>query len=362
MSPSRAARSKNAHRETGARDTQTSLCVAVVGATGAVGEVLLGVLEERDFPASEVRALASAGSAGQTVRYRGDRLRVREANRENLSGADIVFFAATGSLSKALAPVAVAEGAVVIDKSNTWRMHPNVPLVVPEVNADTLESHRGIIACPNCTTTGVVMALEPIRRAAGLRDVVITTLQAASGAGRDGQQELEAQLRSPDRIPEPRVFAAPIADNVVPLCESPLENGYSSEEMKLLDETRKILRLPGLPVSMSCIRVPVSVGHSATILVGTEAPLAVAAAREVLAGFPGVVVVDDFADRRFPTPRDVVGRDEVLVGRIRQDLGSDRLWLFEASDNLRKGAATNAVQIAETLLQRKWLRRDTRAA
>jgi len=333
---------------------QSPRSFAVVGATGAVGEVLLEVLAERRFPISHLRALASDRSAGATVRFRGEALTVEPARPERFDGIDLVFFAATGSLSKELAPEAQRRGAVVIDKSSTWRMDAAVPLVVPEVNPDAIMKHRGIVACPNCTTIGFVMALEPLRRAAGLRSVVVTTLQAASGAGRDGTDELSRQTEelASGRELEAKVFPRPLAGNVLPLCESFRDDAYSTEEVKLLLETRKILGLPDLAVSMTCVRVPVAVGHSAALLVETERPLTPAAARAALAGFPGVRVVDDPSNNVFPTPRDVAGRDEVLVGRIRRDLGSDRLWLWEVSDNLRKGAATNAVQTAELLLAR----------
>jgi aspartate-semialdehyde dehydrogenase len=332
--------------------------IAIVGATGAVGGVLIDVLEERGFPAGEIRPLASGRSAGRRVSIRGRDVEVQEATPEAFEGIDVVFFAATGALSKSLAPEAVARGAVVIDKSSTWRMDPDVPLVVPEINPESLDSHHGIIACPNCTTIGIVMALEPLRRLAGLRSVVATTFQAVSGAGRDGIDELSAQRdAAPGQVPEPRVFAAPIHGNVVPLCDAPQEGGYTGEELKLLNETRKIFGDPTLAVSMTCVRVPVEVGHSATLLLETERALTPEEARSALDAAPGVVVMDDAARSIFPTPLDVVGRDEVLVGRIRQDLVSDRLWLWQVCDNLRKGAATNAVQIAEALLERKILAR-----
>jgi aspartate-semialdehyde dehydrogenase len=328
--------------------------VAIVGATGAVGEVLLDVLRERHFPVRDLRPLASERSAGQTIRYGDDEVPVQLATAEAFKGVDFVFFAATGSLSKELAPEAVKRGAIVIDKSSTWRLDENVPLVVPEVNGAALATHRGIVACPNCTTIGFVMALEPLRRAAGLKQVVVTTLQAVSGAGRPGVDELEAQIAALDRGDDvvAKTFAAQIAYNVVPLCETFRDDGYSTEEVKLLHETRKIMSLPHLDVSMTCVRVPVPVGHSATMLVETERPLSPEAARMALAEFPGVEVVDDPKTNSFPTPDDVVGRDEVLVGRVRKDLGSDRLWLWQVSDNLRKGAATNAVQIAEEMIRR----------
>lgn len=328
--------------------------IAVVGATGAVGEVLLKVLEERAFPVSELRPLASERSAGTTVRFKGQQIKVAEARAEAFDGADFVFFAATGTLSKDLAPEAARRHAIAIDKSGTWRMHADVPLVVPEINPDALEGHKGIVSCPNCTTIGFVMALEPIRRVAGIRSVVVTTLQAVSGAGRPGIDELDQQVSAMGRgePPTKTVFAAPIAYNVVPLCETFRDDGYSTEEVKLLFETRKIMDLPKLDVTMTCVRVPVPVGHSATMLIETERPLTPDAARRALEAFPGVRVMDDPEHNIFPTPRDVVGRDEVLVGRIRKDLGSDRLWLWQVSDNLRKGAATNAVQIAEEMIRR----------
>ena len=329
--------------------------VAVAGATGAVGAVLLELLERRDFPVAELRPLASERSAGTTVRFRGQDVPVEVARAEAFDSVDFAFFAATGALSRELAPEVARRGGVAIDKSNTWRMNDEVPLVVPEINADHVEKHQGIIACPNCTTIGFVMALEPIRRAAGVKSVVVTTLQAVSGAGLPGLEDLEAQLRATGRgepAPAPQKFAAQIAHNAVPLCEDFRDDGYSSEELKLLHETRKIMDLPDLEVSMTCVRVPVRVGHSASMLIETERPLSPEDARKALAAFPGVEVVDDTAANRFPTPLDVEGRDEVLVGRVRCDLSSDRLWLWQVSDNLRKGAATNALQIAEELIRR----------
>ena len=337
------------------RAAQRGRVVAIAGATGAVGQVLLRVLEERDFPVAELRPLASQRSAGKTVRFRDEMLRVRVAEPAAFDEVDFAFFAATGSLSKELAPEVAARGGIAIDKSNSWRMAEEVPLVVPEVNADALEKHQGIVAGPNCTTIPFVMALEPLRRAAGLRGAVVTTLQAVSGAGLPGLEELEGQeraLASGDALPEPATFAAPIARNAVPQCETFREDAYTTEEVKLLHETRKIVGLPGLDVSMTCVRVPVPVSHSLSVLVETERPLSPEAAREALAAFPGVVVLDDPASEIFPTPAAAAGRDEVFVGRVRRDLGSDRLWLWVVGDNLRKGAATNAVQIAEELMRR----------
>lgn len=344
---------------------QRALRIAVVGATGVVGEVLLEVLRERNTPVEELRLLASARSAGSRIRFGEQEIEVAEARPEAFDGVDVVFFAATGELSRSLAPEAARRGAIAIDKSGTWRMDPDVPLVVPEINASALDGHQGIVSSPNCTTVGVVMALEPLRRAAGLREVIVTTMQAATGAGREGGDELARQLERTARgepvVPE--IFAAPIAHNVVPLCESFLPDGSSTEETKLVMETRKILAsAPGagpaeasLAMSVTCVRVPVAVGHSASLLVETEAPLTANEAREALATFAGVQVVDDPDAEVFPTPLGVAGRDEVQVGRVRRDPASERLWLWQVADNLRKGAATNAVQIAEALASRRLL-------
>jgi len=328
--------------------------VAVVGATGAVGEVVLRLLAERNFPVGELRPLASSRSAGSTVSFAGKELVVQEATPDAFEGIDFAFFAATGSLSKTLAPEVAKRGGVAIDKSSTWRLNDEVPPVVPEINPDALEKHKGIVSCPNCTTIGFVMALEPLRRAAGVRGAVVTTLQAVSGSGKPGLDELSRQQEEVRRgeAPQPDFYASPIVANALPLCEDFREDGYSTEEVKLLHETRKIMDAPNIDVTMTCVRVPVPVGHSATMLVETETPLAPEDARKALAAFPGVVVIDDPSKNEFPTARDVEGRDEVLVGRVRRDLNSDRLWLWQVSDNLRKGAATNAIQIAEEMVRR----------
>ena len=328
--------------------------VAVVGATGAVGEVVLDLLARRGFPLGELRALASERSVGTKVKFSGRDVPVHEARPEAFEGIDFAFFAATGSLSKTLAPEVAKRGGVAIDKSSTWRLDSQVPLVVPEINPDALEKHRGIVACPNCTTIGFVMALEPLRRAAGVKSVVVTTLQAVTGTGKPGLEELERQLAetSEGREATLSTYAKPIAHNVLPLCESFRDDDYSTEEVKLLHETRKIFGDDKIEVSMTCVRVPVRVGHSAAMLVETQRPLSVEEARRALAAFPGVRVMDDPSHNVFPTALDAAGTDDVLVGRVRRDLASNKLWLWQVSDNLRKGAATNAIQIAEEMMRR----------
>jgi aspartate-semialdehyde dehydrogenase len=328
--------------------------VAVVGATGAVGEVVLRLLAERNFPVGELRALASERSAGKHVEFDGRPVEVQEATPEAFEGVDFAFFAATGGLSKTLAPEVAKRGGVAIDKSSTWRLDDQVPLVVPEINPDDLEKHKGIVSCPNCTTIGFVMALAPIRKAAGLKSVVVTTLQAVSGTGKPGIEELERQDGELARgeTPTTDTYPRPISHNALPLCESFRDDGYSTEEVKLLHETRKIFGQDDIDVTMTCVRVPVPVGHSASMLVETNEPLSPEAARDALAAFPGVEVMDDPSQNLFPTATDVVGRDEVLVGRVRQDLNSDKLWMWQVADNLRKGAATNAIQIAEEMIRR----------
>jgi aspartate-semialdehyde dehydrogenase len=330
--------------------------VAIVGATGAVGQQLLRLLEDRNFPVGTLRPLASARSAGSTITFRGEQVRVEEATPDSFGGMDLVFFAATGSLSKELAPAAAKAGAIVIDKSSTWRMDPNVPLVVPEINPEDLRKHKGIIASPNCTTIGLIMALKPLHDLSPLTRVIVTTMQAVSGTGKEAIDELEQQVEAwqPGQAGElpHEVYKRQIAFNVLPYAETFTDNGYSTEELKLSAETRKIMGLPNLPVTMTCTRVPVFIGHSESVLVSMERKVTPAEAREAIARFPGVKIVDDPANFGFPTAIDVAGTDDTLVGRIREDLTDPNgLWLWVVSDNLRKGAATNAVQIAEKLLE-----------
>ena len=305
--------------------------IGVVGATGAVGQVTLELLAERGF--GEVRAFASERSAGSTVSYADGELVVEEATGDSLHDLDLCFFSVGTGPSSELVPVAVAGGAVCVDKSSAFRLTDGVPLVVPEVNGDRAPAHQGIVANPNCSTIQLACVLEPLREAAGLRSVRVATYQSASGAGADSMRRLEAQDS--------------VEGNVVGDWE--LEGDDFEEESKLRAESRKILELPELAFSAACARVPVLVGHSQAIWVETETPLSAADAREILSSAPSVSVQD------LATPRDAVGRDEVLVGRIREDTAGPGLALFTVCDNLRKGAALNAIQIAELLLERQAL-------
>jgi aspartate-semialdehyde dehydrogenase len=331
--------------------------VAVVGATGAVGTRMLQVLHERSFPADEVRALASARSAGRQVRFGDRELTVQELNDDSIQGIDLALFSAGGSVSEAWAPKFVAAGAVVVDNSSFWRMHDDVPLVVSEVNPDALESHRGIVANPNCSTMQMVVALKPIDDAAGIERLVISTYQSVSGTGQKAVEELLNQSHAllHEQEPEPpSVYRHRIAFNVLPHVEK-FKDGddYTTEERKMMAETRKILGRDDIGISATCVRVPVLVGHSESVNIQTRGPLSPEQCREVLQSAPGVVVADNPADGIYPLAIDAEGRDDVLVGRIRRDPSHERcLNVWIVGDNLRKGAATNAVQLAELLHQR----------
>ncbi|GAB6875726.1 aspartate-semialdehyde dehydrogenase [Thermaerobacter litoralis] len=327
--------------------------VAVVGATGLVGQQVLRILEERRFPVDELRPLATSRSAGRAVAFGGADWEVREATAEALRGCDFAFFAASGDVSRELAPVAARAGTVVIDKSNTFRMDPEVPLVVPEVNGHALARHRNLIASPNCSTIQLVVALKPILDRFGLERVVVSTYQAVSGTGAAALEELEAEVRADGQGSgfEPQVYPRPIAFNVLPHCDRFEDEGYTLEEWKLVRESRKILERPDLAVTATAVRVPVRVGHSEAVWLQTREDASVADLRQVLSSAPGVVLVDDPASAAYPTPLEVAGHDEVYVGRVRRDPTAPRaFWLWIVADNLRKGAATNAVQIAEALV------------
>jgi aspartate-semialdehyde dehydrogenase len=343
--------------------------VAVVGATGLVGRTMLAILLERGFPAREIRALASARSAGSSIEVDGRVFPVAQATPDAFDGIDLALFSAGADKSRALAPEAVARGAVVVDNSAAWRMDPEVPLVVSQVNPDDLGSHRGIIANPNCSTMQLAPVLAALRDAAGLRRVIVDTYQAVSGTGSDAVEELEAQVRAHAAGQEKvaSVYPHPIAFNAIPEIDTFREDGYTKEEWKVIAESRKILHLPDLPVSCTAVRVPVLVGHSEAVHVETERPISPDAARELFAAIPGVEVVDDPAAHRYPLAMDAAGRDVILVGRVRGDLSLPEgrgLAFWVVADNLRKGAATNAVELAEILVARGWLGRagDRRVA
>jgi aspartate-semialdehyde dehydrogenase len=332
--------------------------VAVVGATGAVGSMMLRVLEERGFPVTELRPLASARSEGRVVEYLGKPFVVQKLTGDSFEGIDIALFSAGGERSRDFAPSAVAAGAVVIDNSSAFRMAPNVPLVVPEVNEDAIQAHEGIIANPNCVAAPLVVVLKPIADAAGLERVIISSYQAVSGTGASGIAELrrmsEGYLVGDE--PDPVVYPHPIAFNVLPHIDTFDETGYTGEERKVIAETRKMLGMPELAVSATCVRVPVFNGHSISVQIETTEPLSADAARALMMGAPGLILADEPQLGVYPLPRLATGRDEVMVGRIRKDLSHPRgLVLWISSDNLRKGAATNAVQIAESLVTRGWL-------
>jgi aspartate-semialdehyde dehydrogenase len=332
--------------------------VAVVGATGAVGGTMLRVLEERGFPVTELRPLASARSEGVELDYLGQPRRVRTLTPESFEGIQIALFSAGASRAREFAPAAVEAGAVVIDNSSAYRMDPRVPLVVPEVNEEAIEGHAGIIANPNCVAAPLVVALKPIADAVGLERVIVSSYQSVSGTGAAAVSELREQAAGflAGDEPEPSVYPHPIAFNVLPHIDAFDESGYTGEERKVADETRKMLGLPDLAVSATCVRVPVLYAHSQAVHIETTEAITADRARGLLVGAPGVVLVDEPALSLYPLPREAAGRDDVLVGRIRQDSSHPRgLVLWISSDNLRKGAATNAVQIAESLVTRGWL-------
>ena len=328
--------------------------IAVVGATGQVGGVMLRLLRERRFPAREIVPFASQRSAGRTL---DGGLVVQPLSDETIQGFDLAIFSAGGATSGEWAPRFVQAGAVVVDNSSKWRMSDDVPLVVSEVNPEALDGHRGIIANPNCTTMQTVVALKPIYDAAGIERLVISTYQAVSGTGKKAVDELLSQSRAilaGDEPPEPGAYAHRIAFNVLPHAGSfPAGDDHTDEERKLINETRKILGDPSIRVSATCVRVPVVNGHSEAVNVETRAPLSPEEARELLEAAPGVTVVDDPAAGRYPLAIEADGHDDVYVGRIRRDPGHDQaLELWIVSDNLRKGAATNAIQLAERLHER----------
>ena len=327
--------------------------VAIVGATGAVGIEMLLCLEQRNFPLSKLKLLASARSAGKKMTFRGQEILVEELTHHSFGGVDIALFSAGGGISLEFGPSAASAGAVVIDNSSAFRMDSEVPLVVPEINPEAVKNRsRGIVANPNCTTIISLMALKPLHDAFGLQSIIASTYQAVSGSGAQGIVELEEQMKA-IHAGEPvvlKVYPRQIAFNVIPQVDSFTENGYTKEELKMLHEGRKIMNLPDLRVSCTCVRVPVYRSHSVSITAQFERPVTAEAARAAYSGKSGVKVVDDIANQSFPVPLDTTGKDDCLVGRIRKNLVLENaLDLWVVGDQVRKGAALNAVQIAEIL-------------
>jgi aspartate-semialdehyde dehydrogenase len=346
------------------------LTVAVVGATGLVGRTMIAVLLERRFPFTTLRLLASARSAGTTMTVDGREFMIEEATPDSFEGIDLALFSAGAGTSRALAPEAAKRGCTVVDNSSAWRMEPEIPLVVSQVNPGDLEAHQGIIANPNCSTMQLVPLLMALRDGPGLERVVVDTYQAVSGTGHKAVAEMEAQVKAHvDGEPKvAKVYPHPIAFNALPEIDVFLDNGYTKEEWKVVIESRKILHLPDLRVSCTAVRVPVLASHSEAVHVETTAPVTPAAARDLFSHVPGVVVRDDPANHVYPLATHAAGSDDIFVGRIRTDPSvpdGRGLAFWCVSDNIRKGAATNAVEIAEVLVERGWVapasRRDARA-
>ncbi|MBQ6811145.1 MAG: aspartate-semialdehyde dehydrogenase [Firmicutes bacterium] len=331
--------------------------VAIVGATGAVGAELMNGLEERNFPLKELRLLASNRSKGKKLMFRGEELTVDECKSDSFEGIDIALFAG-GSQSKEFAYDAVKAGAVVIDNSSAFRMDPEVPLIVPEVNPEDISWHKGLIANPNCSTIQMVVALKPIHDEAKIKRIIVSTYQAVSGAGKDGIVALENEVK--EYVTEGKdpkdltssAFPYPIAFNCIPHIDSFLEDGYTKEEMKMVNETRKMFHDDSIAINATTVRVPVFRSHSESITIETERPISPERAKELLANAPGVIVVDDPQEKKYPMAIHSSGTNEVYVGRIRKDISSDNgLSMWVVADQIRKGAATNAIQIAELLIE-----------
>ena len=334
--------------------TSKRLNVAVVGATGMVGHEMLRVLAQRHFPSERVTALASERSKGLTIAYNGGSIKVEPLNESSFKGVDVALFAASGDVALIYGPLAAEAGALVIDNSSAWRMKQNVPLVVPEVNRGDIRDNEGIIANPNCCAIPLTVILNPLRNAVGLERVLISTYQSASGAGRALVDELEDQTRAIAEGTEPQAAAYPyvLAYNVVPGGWRPEPDGYNEEEVKIVNETRKIMHLPELRITATCVRVPVPVGHGESVFLETSQKITADEARTLFESAPGVIVEDDPHAKLYPTPLHVAGKDEVYVGRIRNDASvANGLAFWIVSDNLRKGAALNAVQIAESAIE-----------
>lgn len=319
--------------------------VAIVGATGLVGSTFLKVLEERDLGITELYLFASARSAGKKINFRGNEYTVEELTETSFDrGIDVALFSAGGDISKKFAPIAASKGCLVVDNSSAWRMDPEVPLVVPEVNKDAAFGNHGIIANPNCSTIQCMAPLKALANKYGLRRVIYNTYQAVSGTGQKGVEDLQNGLKGL----EPKVYPHQIVNNCLPHIDSFLDNGYTKEEIKMINETRKILELPELPVTATCVRVPVINSHSVSITAELASPFDIEDVKKVIGEFEGVVLVDNPKNNEYPLATDATGQDKVFVGRIRRDFSTENsVNLWTVADNIRKGAATNAVQIAE---------------
>jgi aspartate-semialdehyde dehydrogenase len=324
--------------------------VAIVGATGAVGQELLNVLERRSFPTASLRPIGSSRSLGKSVRFRNESIPVQELCEHSFDNIDIAFFSAGGDISRKFVPIACQSDAIAIDNSSVFRMEPHVPLVIPEINADDVKLHRGIIANPNCTTAVTLMALYPLHRVFGVRRIFAASYQAVSGSGQRAIEELKQQVRNPDDEPEAKVYPHPIAFNVLPHVDSFLETGYTKEEMKMQNEGAKIMHVPDFRASVTCVRVPIFRAHSVAVSAEFEKKVSVEQAHEVLAKAPGLELVDEPQNNRYPMPLNVAGKDNCQVGRVRLDCALENgLAFWVSGDQLLKGAALNAVQIAELL-------------
>jgi aspartate-semialdehyde dehydrogenase len=329
--------------------------VAIVGATGMVGQEFIKVLEQRSFPMTSVRLYASDRSHGRKMKVRGEELEVKETTPDSFKDIDIALFSAGADISKQFSPIAARTGAVVIDNSAAFRMDPEVPLVVPEVNPEDIKKHKGIIANPNCSTIQMVVVLFPLHKVNPIKRITVATYQSVSGTGLAAVDELTGQSRLvlEGKKATPKVYPYQIAFNVLPEIDVFLENGYTKEEWKMVEETHKIMHAPGIAVSATCVRVPVVIGHSEAVQVEFSRPMSPAEAKSILSKAPGVTVMDDPSKRVYPYPVMVAGQDDVYVGRIRKDASHPNgLVLWIVGDNIRKGAALNAVQIAEKLVQK----------
>lgn len=342
--------------------TNSGFDVAVVGATGAVGNEMVQLLEKSDIPIKQIKLLSSARSAGKTVSFKGETVTIEEATPESFNGVDIALFSAGGSVSKKLAPEAVKRGAVVVDNTSAFRMQEDVPLVVPEVNEDDLKNHQGIIANPNCSTIQMVVALEPIRKQFGLKRVIVSTYQAVSGAGNSAVEELYKQTKAilEGKEPEANILPVksdkkhyPIAFNALPQIDLFQENGYTFEEMKMVNETKKIMHLPDLSVAVTCVRLPIERGHSESVYFEVEKDgVTVSDIHGTLRDAPGIVLMDNPEEQVYPTPLIAAGKTDTFVGRVRKDLDDDHgFHMWVVSDNLLKGAAYNSIQIVRSLIK-----------